>query len=1635
MSGRLTVTGAITHTGSTTVSNSFYPDHPNPDGFILGPGASLNSDISLAGAMSFSIGDYAGAITGTGNVHNNFVSLNGSGTVTNAFSNLTVLTETNATTSFGDGGVWSVGSNVKIDAGIVGQNQSGESRNEFGVIEFNHTNTTPLITITDDFQVISKLGTGDLHLDIETDIDFLNISGGTLTLAPLHGFVESVTVTGAGTSLDLSAAGTTYWADFSSGFGSTLILGSNMSFGTPADESPPQVELRGNISGNGSLEFLSANSDPALLAGQNTYSGSTIIHDRSLTVSGGSAIPDTSAVLMKHSSALLTLQSNETIGSLATNNLTGGSVVLGANTLTTGGDDTSTTFSGVISGAGGSLIKAGTGTLTLTGENTYTGGTTINAGTLSLGHATDTLADAGTVSIAGGTLALGANSDTVGTVNLSSGSITGSGTLTGSAYNLTNTGTVSAKLGGSSALTKSGAGNATLSNTNAYSGGTTINAGTLTLGHATDTLADAGTVTIAGGTLALGANSDTVGTVNLSSGSITAEGGTLTGSAYNFTNAGTVSAYLSGSAALTKSGAGTVTLSGSNDYTGITTIYAGTLLAQNSGLSANSHYTVESGAVLELDNQYEAVIGGLTGSGSVNLNANDLTIGPSATDSDFAGTLSGSGNLTVNSASVSLSGSLSLTGALSTTGNGASLAIADGAFFTNNNTFYIGENSNLYIQRNNALSLGGEINLGENATLNVSGTGMVTLSGGNASTAASTIYHAGSTLRVNDANSTSFQNSIMVMESGATLDLADTVQTFAKIEAPSGSAITLGSGALVVAGSAASTVGAPISGTGGSLTISGSGTTTLSGSNSYTGGTTINAGTVSLGHATNTLADTGAVSIGGGTLALGANSDTVGTVNLSSGSITGSGTLTGSAYNLTDTGNVSANLSGSAALTKSGAGTATLSGANTYSGGTHINAGTLSLGSAGVLGSEGTISFGGGTLQYTAANTTDYSSRFSTADNQAFNIDAADQFVTLASDLSSTSGSLTTHSGIGILTLSGTNTYGGDTTISSGNLQLGNGGTTGSVAGDIVNNGTLIINRADDLTMNNRITGTGILAKYGNNILTVTETEHSGQTNAEAGTLRATGNGLSADSTYEVFNGATLDIATGIAQIAGLRGSGTVDLNSNLLNIGKSGVTTSFDGTLSGDGHISVNNGGQFVISGAQTLTGTIGTFGANSVLSLDDDASFAANNTFDINDNSIFSVQRSNDLTLAGNFRLKDSAQLHKLGTGVLTLSGSNSNSEAGVLDLEGGTLRTTGSSGGMFQNASVEIESGATLDLANTDQSFASFNALSGSAITLGSGQLTVTGDAGSAIAGTLSGTNGSLVKQSTGTLALTGAASHTGGTTITAGSLVIGNGGTTGSVAGNIVNNANLTFDRSNAYTQSGDISGNGSITQSGSGTTTLSGTNTYSGATTINAGAINLTGSAANSAFAINNGGILSGTGTLGSLTVNTGGILAPGNSPGTLSAGDTVWAGDASFILELDNATGTKGSNWDLLAITGTLTINATAANPFTINVDTLLNGTDTAGAMDNFDANSNYAWTFVETSGGIAYGASASIGASFVIDSSGFTNATNGTFSVTQIGNNLALAYTASAVPEPGSFALLLGALALGFTATRRRRG
>ena len=105
----------------------------------------------------------------------------------------------------------------------------------------------------------------------------------------------------------------------------------------------------------------------------------------------------------------------------------------------------------------------------------------------------------------------------------------------------------------------------------------------------------------------------------------------------------------------------------------------------------------------------------------------------------------------------------------------------------------------------------------------------------------------------------------------------------------------------------------------------------------------------------------------------------------------------------------------------------------------------------------------------------------------------------------------------------------------------------------------------------------------------------------------------------------------------------------------------------------------------------------------------------------------------------------------------------------------------------------------------------------------------------AGAISGT-GSVTKLGAGTLVLTGAMSHAGGTTISAGTLQVGDGTTTGSLAGNVLDNGALVFDRADAVAFTGVVSGTGTLSQIGSGTLTLGGINTHTGGTIGSAGTI-------------------------------------------------------------------------------------------------------------------------------------------------------------------------------------------------------
>ena len=258
--------------------------------------------------------------------------------------------------------------------------------------------------------------------------------------------------------------------------------------------------------------------------------------------------------------------------------LTGGAIALMGADLTinkiTVASAMTATINSVLSGSA-DLAKAGGGTLVLGGANTFTGLLTVSAGTLGYG-ASNVIADATSVKVDGGTLDVGAFSDTVAGVHLTTGAISGtSGVLTSTtAFDLQN-GTVSAILDGSAGLVKTTAGTVTLSAANTYTGLTEVQAGTLALG-ANDVLADASTVAVSS-TLEVGAFHDTVAGVQLTGGMIAGTTGVLTSTTAFDVRSGSAAVSLAGSVGLVKTTAGTVTLTAANAYTGTTAIQEGVL--------------------------------------------------------------------------------------------------------------------------------------------------------------------------------------------------------------------------------------------------------------------------------------------------------------------------------------------------------------------------------------------------------------------------------------------------------------------------------------------------------------------------------------------------------------------------------------------------------------------------------------------------------------------------------------------------------------------------------------------------------------------------------------------------------------------------------------------------------------------------------------------------------------------------------------------------------------------------------------------------------------------------------------------------------------------------------------------------
>ena len=264
------------------------------------------------------------------------------------------------------------------------------------------------------------------------------------------------------------------------------------------------------------------------------------------------------------------------------------------------------------------------------------------------------------------------------------------------------------------------------------------------------------------------------------------------------------------------------------------------------------------------------------------------------------------------------------------------------------------------------------------------------------------------------------------------------------------------------------------------------------------------------------------------------------------------------------------------------------------------------------------------------------------------------------------------------------------------------------------------------------------------------------------------------------------------------------------------GVTDSPDYLLV-DGKKSADN---LSYSVGSELAWTSGTSGSNGNFTLSDP-------TDHFNVDVTLSDQAANAATGW------DGKSLTKAGDGNLTLSAVNTYS--GATAINGGTL-TTGIAHALDASSGVNVASGATLDLNGFDQNV---NALSGAGnIALGNATLgVVNATANSEFDGVISGA-GSLNKTGMDTLVLGGNNTFTGDTTISSGTLQVGNGGVSGALTGNIVNNAALVFNRSDASAYNGVISGTGNVTKDGAGTLTLSGTNTYAGGTVIDNGILSL-----------------------------------------------------------------------------------------------------------------------------------------------------------------------------------------------------
>ncbi|MFI5014047.1 MAG: autotransporter domain-containing protein [Hyphomicrobiales bacterium] len=606
--------------------------------------------------------------------------------------------------------------------------------------------------------------------------------------------------------------------------------------------------------------------------------------------------------------------------------------------------------------------------------------------------------------------------------------------------------------------------------------------------------------------------------------------------------------------------------------------------------------TVANGGTLLLvgPNTYS---GGTTVAGFLTVGSDTVGV-PGAITSSAIGT----GLLTIDGGVLRAGGNFTIANATEITSNGA-LIDANGHIFTLSGT--IGDGSGTPAGFLRIFNTGG---------------GTVVLSGAN-SYSGGTLFDSG---RLGIGNSSALGTGTLTMANGTALQFeagglnvpnnivfGGTCITGLLGSAPHGCALFSTSATIDTQGFTDTLSGVISDGTltaPGSLIKTGTGTLILTGANTYSGGTLLGQGMLGVGSGQ---------ALGTGTLTMNFNTTlqfVAGGLNVPNNIVFGfidptidtqgfTDTLSGVISDAAPVGRIPAASSVfGGSLAKIGTGTLILTGANTYSGGTFLDFGTIGVGNSQALGT-GPLAMRADTTLQAEGNGFNVGNAISLNGNGNFDTNgfsltlsgAISDFVLVPvggvaapSELILISPGSLTKLGAGTLILTGTDSYTGGTTISAGTLQIGNGGTTGSIIGNVVDNGTLAFDHSDAVTFPGNVSGTGGLTQLGTGVLTLSGTNsYSGATFVSAGTLQAGGAGAFPNaSAFTVMGGATLDLSGFNETIGSLSGAGKVTLGSATLTTGNDGTSTTFSGVISGSGGLTKIGAGTFFLTGASTYTG-----------------------------------------------------------------------------------------------------------------------------------------------------------------------------------------------------------------------------------------------------------------------------------------------------------------------------------------------------------------------------------------------------------------------------------------------------------------